>query len=403
MQLKKKVLIVTEYFYPRNRPDSYLITEISRAINEATLGNIKIICNSELKMDKELDFVEEKIIRLHENRLNNDKLFFRMIKFIISTIQLSFTTFKSLKSGDELFTVTNPAFLLVVFALFKRIKKFHYTLLVYDVFPENLIAVGLVKPNSMLYKITKKIFDWAYSQTDLLVVIGRDMQELIANKTHNKVPLKLISNWCDVETVIPSPKSNNTIIQKFNLEEKIVFSFTGNFGRAQGIERLLKIASLVSNSDFKLLFIGDGAMRPLIEQYIKENPNGNVLYAGVYPSSEQNIFLNACDVALISLDNNMYGLGVPSKSYYNMAARKPLLFIGHQDSEIAQVITENQIGWCCYSADNKDIATTIDRICAQKDDFITLGDKSRQIVTEKFSKPVVLEKYKKLYLNKANT
>lgn len=392
-----KTVIVSEYFYPRNRPDSYFMTEISRIIAKALSGNIKIICNSNLNDANELDFAQNKIIRLHENILDKDNLFSRILKFIISTIKLSFTTFKSLQSEDKLFTVTNPAFLLVVFALFKKIKKFHYTLLVYDVFPENLIAIGLIKENSLLYKITKRIFDWAYSQTDLLVVIGRDMEELIANKTQGKVPLTLIPNWCDVETVIPSSKKNNEIIQQFRLEENIVFSFTGNFGRAQGIERLLNVASLVTNPYFKLIFIGDGAMRPSIEQYIKKNPNGNVLYAGAYPSSEQNIFLNACDVAVISLDNNMYGLGVPSKSYYNMAAKKPLFFIGHQDSEISQVINEYQIGWSCSSADNKDIAIMIDRICEQKDNFDTFGDISRQVANEKFSKPVILEKYKKLY------
>lgn len=392
-----KTVIVSEYFYPRDRPDSYFMTEISRVISDTSSGNIQIICNSDLNEAEELDFVQGNITRLRENALNKDKLLQRIAKFIISTFKLGIAAFSSLKSGDRLFTVTNPAFLLVVFALFKKIKTFHYTLLVYDVFPENLIAAGLTKKHSILYKITKKVFDWAYAQADLLVVIGRDMQELITEKTHGQVPTVLIPNWCDVDTIVPSSKNGNPIIRKFDLETSTVFAFTGNFGRAQGIETLLKAASLVTRKDFKLLFIGEGAMRPMIEKHIRENPEGNVIYAGSYPAAEHNLFLNACDVAVVSLGDNMYGLGVPSKSYNNMAAEKPLFFIGHQQSEIARIIREEQIGWSCSSADIQDISAMIEYICDHTNDCAAFGRKARQIAEENFSKQVVLQQYFNLY------
>lgn len=56
----------------------------------------------------------------------------------------------------------------------------------------------------------------------------------------------------------------------------------------------------------------------------------------------------------------MYGLGVPSKSYYNMASQKPLLYIGHKDTEIAKVINDNKIGWICDSSNAQLLANTID-------------------------------------------
>lgn len=391
-----KTVIVSEYFYPNNSSTSQYLTEISNTLSELYSENIQIICNSNLSNQNELDFAKERIIRLPESTLDKNKKISRILKVLISTFKLGAAAFRSLKSGDKLFTVTNPAFLLVVFALFKKIKTFHYTLLVYDVFPENLIAAGLTKKHSILYTITKKVFDWAYAQADLLVVIGRDMQELITEKTHGQVPTVLIPNWCDVDTIVPSSKNGNPIIRKFDLETSTVFAFTGNFGRAQGIETLLKAASLVTRKDFKLLFIGEGAMRPMIEKYIRENPEGNVIYAGSYPAAEHNVFLNACDVAVVSLGDNMYGLGVPSKSYYNMAAAKPLFFIGNQHSEIARVIHENQIGWNCSSDQPESIATAIDHICEEKDTFAIVGKKSRQTAETNFSKSIILEKYKKL-------
>ena len=395
--MNNKILIVTEYFYPSNRPDSYLLTEIVKVLSKSNNKNINVICNTDLNANDELDFIKNKIIRLKENKLNKDKFFSRILKFIISSTALGWKTFFSVQENDKLFSVTNPAFLIIVLGMFKKIKKFEYTLLVYDVFPENLLAAKILKEDSLVYKIAKKIFDWAYRQADHLIVIGRDMQELIGEKTNNTIPMSLITNWCDVDNVIPLPKKENIIIKSFDLEEKIVFAFVGNFGRVQGIEKLLEVASFVNNPKFRLLFIGDGALLPQIKEYIKNNPNGKVIYAGSYPSSEQNNFLNACDVAIVSLNNSMYGLGVPSKSYYNMAAQKPLFYLGDENSEIGLVINEYNIGWVVNNLTTKQIAAKIDEILDDNIDFQDYGIRARKVVEENFSKEIVLNKYKNLF------
>lgn len=395
--MSKKIIIVTEYFYPGNRPDSYYLTEISRTIIENRNTNVKIICTSELKNNDELEFVKEKITRLKEVDLDKNKSIQRIIKFLIVTFKLAWTSFKLINKGDKVFSVTNPAFLPIVLALLKKVKKFEYTLLVYDIFPENLVAANYLSKKNILYKITKSIFDWAYRQCDLLIVIGRDMEELVNNKTNNSVLTKLITNWCDIKTINIMKKNENEIIKKFDLQNNIVFSFVGNLGKAQGIEKLLESMNFVKNKNVKLLFIGDGLLRETIEQYIKKNTNNNIIYAGSYPSEKRNLFLNACDISIVSLTDGMLGLGVPSKSYYNMAAAKPILFIGDSSSEIAKVITENDIGWVCKSNVN-DIANYIDKICTEVDSFLIKGNKARDVVTQNYSKEVILEKYKCLYI-----
>lgn len=41
----------------------------------------------------------------------------------------------------------------------------------------------------------------------------------------------------------------------------------------------------------------------------------------------------------------MYGLGVPSKTYNILAAGKPILYIGEENSEINLLVKENNIGY----------------------------------------------------------
>ncbi len=395
--MSKRILIVTEYFYPRDRPDSYLLTEITKQLAKTNNGNIQVICNTELEGKEELEFIKDKIIRLNESKFKKDGKLSRIIKLIISTTKLGFKTFSSIQKKDRLISVTNPVFLMIFLGMLKKLKEFNYTLIVYDVFPENLIAAHLLKKESFLYKVTKKIFDWAYSQSDHLIVIGRDMQELIGEKTKDSVSMSLITNWCDVDKIIPKQKKENPIIEEFELEDKIVFAFTGNFGRVQGIDTLLDMAALVKNPKFRLLFIGNGAMLPEIQKHIKNNPNSNVVYAGSFPPSKQNTFLNACDIAIISLNHSMYGLGVPSKSYYNMAAEKPLFYLGDEKSEIGRVVIEHNIGWVFEDKTPKQLADEIDSILDSNLDFNDYGIRARKVVEENFSKEIVLNKYETLF------
>lgn len=394
--MDNKILVVSEYFYPNSNSTAHYITEISRALS--SVGGVTVLCNAKLGSMVELAFIENKIIRLGGKKFDKNNLVSRVLYFFITTLKLSWKVLTSVERGANVLSVTNPAFFILFLALMKKVKRFKLTLLAYDVFPENLLAAGILKKKGLVYNLAKVIFDWAYRQADHVVVIGRDMEQVIGKKTSGCVPMTLITNWCDTERVQVMPKEENEIVQRLGLQNKIVFSFSGNFGRVQGIQNLLDAAALVKNPKFILLFIGDGAMRPLIEAHICSNPSGNVMYGGSFPASEENVFLNACDVALISLSPAMYGLGVPSKFYHNMAAGKPILFVGEQESEIGKVINEHGIGWVSEPNNRSMLATLFEKICADKS-LKVKGCKSRRVVEGFYSKEVTLTKYKKLYEN----
>lgn len=393
--MKNRVVVVTEYFYPTERNDAILITKIVKTLSRS--NEVVVICTSRLGVQKELDFLEGKIHRLKNLNIKSKNIILRIMQLIYLTIQLIIKSIFYLKKNDRVFLVTNPVFLLPFMVFLKKIKNFEITLLVYDVFPENLIATNILKKENIFYKVLKRIYDWSYNNVNRLVVIGRDMQEYIDEKTKNKKEIFLIENWCDYKKIIPMKKEENPIIKKFDLEKKIVFSFVGNFGLVQGIKNLLEAASLVKHEGFILLFIGDGGEKNTIENFIRNNAKNNVIYAGKYPASEENIFLNACDVSIISLSESMYGLGVPSKSYYNMAAEKPLLYIGHEDTEIAKVIKDNDIGWICQVSNPTLLAQLFDKICDEKNSFTKLGQKAKDTLIRYYSEEVILSKYKKIY------
>lgn len=394
--MSNKIIVVTDRLYPDDNSTSYYMTEITHKISDINNGNIKVICAVNLEKNQELPFLKKKIIRISSSNLSKNKYFSRILRLTSLSLRLGWQALFVVKKGESLFTYTLDPLILIL-AIIRKFRKFKYVVLVYDVFPENMIAANLLSKKSLIYKLIKNIFDWAYNQADHLVVIGRDMEELIKKKTNNTVPISLITNWSDVEKIEIKSKNENQIIKKYNLENKIVFSFVGNLGRVQGIDFLLEVSSLVKSPEFTMLFIGNGAFVDKIKNFIQNSKKNNVIYAGYFPSSKNNIILNACDVALVSLNKSMYGLGVPSRFYNNLAAKKPILYLGDMNTEIGKTILENKIGWVSDNINPNEVAKKIDSIIREKGNIENIGNQARKVAERKYSKNNVLRKYAEIF------
>ena len=120
----------------------------------------------------------------------------------------------------------------------------------------------------------------------------------------------------------------------------------------------------------------------------------NVFFHGPYFRSKQNEVLNACDIALVKLAKNMLGIGVPSKAYNILAAGKPILYIGHPDSEISQVVTENKIGYTFDNDDLNGIRSFLENLQIEDiEELNYMGKKARHLAEEKYAKSIILEKF----------
>ena len=114
---------------------------------------------------------------------------------------------------------------------------------------------------------------------------------------------------------------------------------------------------------------------------------------GFQERSMQKDFLNACDVAIVTLSDGMYGLGVPSKSYNIMAAGKPILYIGDEKSEIALCIKEYNIGWLVKPNDPYSLKNAIENIYYNRDKLMFIQNNARLVADTVFAKERVLERY----------
>ena len=226
--------------------------------------------------------------------------------------------------------------------------------------------------------------DFAYKRVDRIIVIGRDMQTVVEKKTNNQVRVDYIPNWVDLDDVCVLSKYNFMPFCKENLENRVVFQFFGNMGVVQGLDILLSAISKTKNKKAKFVFIGSGSGGDLITEFLETNPCQDVTIYPPIEFNDNNIGLNACDIAIVSLAPGMSGLAVPSKAYFSLAADKPIFVIGDKGAELELLINDNSnIGWYCASYNTTEVANMLDEIC--EIDLSKYHNKPRSVIANKYN------------------
>lgn len=390
------VWIISELFYPDEVSTAQILTDVAKkiakdekvAVLAGPIGYEKSYHTNNFELDDNI-----KIHRVSLPGFDKNNLIERVLKLLLLTIKMSFFILFNVKKGDRVIQVTNPIFLVLITSLIKRLKGFKLEILVHDVYPENLVPAGLVKKNSLKFKVISKFFNDSFKQADRLIVLGEDMKQLMSSKTNNKVKrIDIIPNWAD-EDIQPIANFDRSDYLNKDLRDKIVIGFAGNLGRVQGIVEFVTIFKKSKNPNLILTIIGDGALKNEISDLILKEKITNVYLLGSRPRNEQLKFLNSCDIGLITLKKGMKGLGVPSKTYNLMASGKPILYIGDVDSEIDNYIKKYNCGWS-FEWNEEELIVFFNKLTVDdKVELVNKGLNSFNICKDLFLKDIVLNKF----------
>lgn len=366
----QRLWIVSELFPPDESATAYILGTIANAM--ARKYRVGVICGPEIydkgkKIDRDNPFRLDgsiEVVRAKSPDVDKNTVVGKTVSFLLLSWRLMKLAKKYISAGDKVLLVTNPAPLVVLMARLRRKRDFELNLLVHDIFPENTKAAGLKLPG-FIYRPIKGIFDRAYSSSDLLIAIGRDMKEVLQKKVGCDVRqprIEIIENWADVEEVVPLPFPRG----------KIILEYAGNIGRVQGLDKVMD--DLPDEVEFHLY--GTGAML----ETLKAKRKPNVFFHGPYFRSRQTEVLGACDIALVTLENDMYGLGVPSKTYNILASGRPILFLGPRNSEVDLLVREIGIGYCGWPER------------WNRSELMDMGRRARELAEKHYSRETILNK-----------
>lgn len=397
-----RLWIASEIYFPEQTSTGYLLTTLAESL--AAEFPVKVLCaqpSYELRgsVAPKREWVNEvEIFRSSHPRFNRDRLVGRAVNVLVVTTQIFVQALRQLQRSDVVIVVTNPPLLPFVIWLAATIRRASVALLVHDLYPEAAILAGILPKSSILSRIWRRASDWLFRRMDRIIVLGRDTAELIAARMPDGAArIRVIGNWADIDEISPGEPSENALLQSLGLTECFVLGYSGNMGRVHDIELLLDAARDLRTSapEVRVLFVGSGAKAGMVDVAARE-PGSNVIMVGPRHRSEQNVFLNACHVAVMALAPGMAGVGVPSRLYNILAAGRPVIAAVDLQSEPARIIREEGIGAQTAPGDVTAFVRAVKRAYADRAASREAGERARRAAVDRFGRASVLSSYRDL-------
>lgn len=394
------IWVITELYYPEETSTGHFLTKIAEGLADSK--NVSVICSQPTYSQRGTKapvheiYNNVHIYRRWGGRLNKNYFLLRIVNFLTISISLFLYGLVRFKKGDNVIVVTNPPLLPYLVTVATRIKGCRSILLVHDVYPEVLTAAGVFRDSSIVIKLIQWLTQWLYDNVNAIVVIGRDMQKIAEKKCNDWNKIKFIPNWADLDEMKPAARSNNKLLTSLDLKNSFVIQYCGNMGRTHGINYIVEAATLLQSESFHFLLIGSGAKKSWLEKEVSKRNLSNMSILARCERNDLNDYLNACNLAVVSFVSGMSGVSVPSRMYNIMATGKPVLAISDEDSELAKVVTEEEIGWVAKPGEIDSIVEAIRDAKSDAKRLLNMGRKARMVAEEKYSFSLVLDNYLEL-------
>jgi len=298
---------------------------------------------------------------------------------------------------DVMVCFTTPPFIALVGWLMKVFRRVPYVYWVMDLYPDVPVAFGMMKQGSPITNVFEALNRFCLRKASRVVVLGRCMHERILDKGIDPAKVQHIGVWADETEVQPIERRSNPYRAQWELGDRFVVMYSGNFGLAHDVQTMCEAARVLRGDDgVRFAFVGGGKRKAEVERFVREHGLSNCVVAPYQPREKLDESLSCADAHLVTLGEGMEGLIVPCKLFGIMAAARPTLYIGSPKSELARVLTEYDCGRVFQAGDVEGLVATIR---AWRDDPSTaqaMGQRARQALSRAYARHLACEQWREL-------
>ena len=402
MKKNRKILIVTECFYP----EEFKINDVALSwkdkgydIDVLTLAPTyplgKVFPGYKNSFFRKDEYQGINIFRVHAVTGYRDSAIKKIFKYINFMIFGSIATIFIGRKYDYVFGFNMSALTSMLPAvLMRKLYKKPTMFWVQDVWPDSVYAYGF-KKTKILSTALNIFVRFMYRNIDSIAVSGKGFESKLAPYIEKDLKFHYLPNWSDDldENLAPA------ILGK--AKEATHFTFAGNIGKVQNLENIINAFCLLSTNyqeKSQLNIIGDGSNLDNLKSIANKNPN--IIFHGKKPRPDMASYYKASDFLIISLiDKPIFSVTVPAKTQTYIAAKKPILAIINGDT--ASIIQDNNLG--LYADPSKiDAISTMFQRCVDmsyKERKFFINENDRLLATI-FNKEKTIDKLLKLVVSK---
>jgi glycosyltransferase involved in cell wall biosynthesis len=386
------LLVISQRYWP----DSFRISDTCEELVKRGIS-VTVICQSarsstppELFENEVHNGVHLIRVKAHPRRSSSFGLYQNYRSFSNNAAEVA----RGLSDGFDLVLVNGLSPIMAYESGLEYARKFHKKILLYclDLWPVSLTArnvtdKGLTRPIYQHY--LKKARD-IYGCFDRILVSSPSYEDYlhdVCNIPHER--MNLLYQYADGDF----PNEANEQVCRNDLV------FTGNIGKAQDVETLIRAAKLVEKDlPLRFLFYGSGSDYQKARFFAKRNQCQNVFFYDQRPAKEIPFILAKAGGTLLSLKPGLLSdLAIPAKLQSYMAAGKPVIACaGHSVNDI---IEKSGCGWCVPAGDFNGLARVFRQFCSLAPEQIqNYGNNGKLYSNDHFSREAFFQSLlKELY------
>ncbi len=293
-----------------------------------------------------------------------------------------------------LLVTTAPPFLSVIAYLANVFFKLPYVCLLYDLYPDIAVELGVVQANHPVAKLWRSLNRKIWQRSAGIIVLSDSMKERIVAHcptTHSKI--SVIHSWSDDHKITPIEKANNWFAREHELVDKFVVLYSGNMGRCHDIDTMFKAACQLKDEPILFVCIGGGAKRAALIRSVEAQKLNNFRFLPYQEKAVLPYSLTAGDVSLVSVADGMENLVAPSKLYPAMATGRPIAAICPRNSYLRSLIADARGGATFDNGDAEALAHYIRYLSCHRDEAKQLGNAGRQYMQANFTPRIISQQY----------
>lgn len=318
-------------------------------------------------------------------------------KLVIMIAYLSQTIFYTLftKKVDQNIFLTQPPLIALLGYLLLKLRGQSYYCVIMDIYPNFAIELGMMSRTSLWTKLLDRLSKLSLCHAKGIIATGRCMVTQLKTMGIRPCKIHFVPNWADETVIYPVDHVENKLRIDQGWQDKTAILFAGNIGIPQYFDDILKVAEMLrERPDIVFVFIGEGFCKRQIAEYITNHKLTNVLiYPFLHDQYPLSHILGAGDIHLVLLKESCNGLAIPSKTYAALAAARPLIYQGNKSGEVAQMVSEEEMGFAVSCGDVEGLQQAILRYVDQPELMQQHGERAFALSRGKYSRQNSLQQY----------
>jgi len=338
------------------------------------------------------------------------RLCLRLRQYFLYPIWLSFCLLRRFlcrrlyRSGGDVCVVSTNTFYAPLIATFLHPNVVHF---VYDLFPEAMIHSGKWQEGTLKVRIVRWLVAQTFKRAQLNIFLGERLKEYAESTHGQQLHSKIIPVGADQSLFLESPseriidmpdccsaaplKPEVACVAK---SLKFTVLYCGNFGNMHDSDTLVRYwqqlasqhappshkgSNLSQNAEAQMgseitwKFCCSGPKRKQLEFEIKGLPNKvreQIKVSDGLGQAEWIAEMNSADIALVTMVPGSETVVMPSKTYSAMMAGQAILAIAPKASDLVDLVTLADCGWCVMPGDTDQLSLVLDQIKNNPDEIL---------------------------------